>query len=84
MKTNLDALLCEVTGGSLCQICRSQSVAERLDGSIDCDDTACALGRYVQVVGDGACCHFEDGIRCRLIQEDAAKSRQKGPRWATD
>ena len=75
----LDTLLCQVPAGAVVEL-HYQAVTEGLDGSVNTHDPAGALGRHVQVVGDGPRRHLQHVVRGALVQEDLTQRRQEGPR----
>ena len=72
-------MLRQVPAGAVVEL-HHQPVAEGLDGSVHAHDAAGALGRHVQVVGDGARRHLQHVVRGALVQEDLTQRRQERPR----
>ena len=76
----LDTLLCQVPAGPVVELHHHQTVAEGLDGTVHPHDPAGALGRHVQVVGDGPGRHLQHVVRGALVQEDLTQRWEEGTR----
>jgi hypothetical protein len=79
---HFDALLGQVLGGPVGHVGHDEPVAHRLDGAVHRDDAPGALGRHVQVVGDGPGGDLQHEIRGLLVDEDSAEGREERPRRA--
>lgn len=67
----------QILARSVRHLSSSQSGANSLDGSVDLSYATSALVRHVQIVRDRASSHFEHVVRCRLVDEYLAESRNE-------
>lgn len=82
-QTHFHTLLCQVFARTRLHICSLHAVNDSLQSSIHSCDSAGAVGRDIEVVGEGPCCDLQHIVGSLWVHEDLAQCRDEGTRWAT-